>query len=50
MVVGQEAFMTDGAPDSPMCEKMNGTLGIYIKVQEPTHTRKNPYQIRQANH
>jgi hypothetical protein len=50
MVVGEEAFMNDGAPDPPLCENMNDTLGISIKVQEPTHTRKNPYEIRQEDH
>jgi hypothetical protein len=42
--------MTGGAPDPPLCENINDTLGLSINVQEPAHTRKSPYEIRQVDH
>jgi hypothetical protein len=47
-VAGQEAFMTGGAHDPPLCEKIKDTLGISIH-SKTTHTRKSPYKIKQAN-
>ena len=40
-VAGQEAFMTSGAHDPPLCEKIKDTLGISIR-SKTTHTRKFP--------
>jgi hypothetical protein len=30
--VGPKAYMIDGAPDPPLCEKINHTLGISIII------------------
>jgi hypothetical protein len=49
-MASQEAFVTGRAPDPPLCEKINDTLGISINVKKPSHTIKIPYDIRQANH
>jgi hypothetical protein len=38
--IGQEAFVTGGDPDPPLCENIKGTLWISINVQKPADTRK----------
>jgi hypothetical protein len=43
-VVGQEAFATSGDPNTPRCEKIDDTLGIYINVKN--HHTLEKYPIR----
>jgi hypothetical protein len=43
LVAGQEAFVTDGARDPPLCENIKDTLGI-SNHSKTTHTRKNSLQ------
>jgi hypothetical protein len=46
---GQEAFMTDGAWDPPLCENIQDVLR-YSKCSKVTHTKKKPLRDKTRNH
>jgi hypothetical protein len=47
-VVGQESFVTGGAPDTPLCEKINDTRAFY-SFKNNTHYKKS-LRNKTSNH